>query len=149
MINNVDWGDKNYMGYSFFEYDSAKSILIGDYKIEVTDKAGNIAENFFQVEIPNADIREPYKVPEIKYQIKGENSGKEIKITGDHYNSCDIKVLSNPELWSGSRKKFSNGDKIILNKKEGLPSGSVISVRINQDVNETRILFLRNFSLTY
>nr|HPO50109.1 hypothetical protein [Spirochaetota bacterium] len=41
-LKSVDWENKTYHGYSFFEYDNAKSVLLGDYNIEIEDGGGNI-----------------------------------------------------------------------------------------------------------
>jgi hypothetical protein len=143
----VIWQDKTYYGYSFLEFNGARSILTGEYKIEVTDRAGNIAEAVFFVEVEGIIATEPFDIPEIKYQISADNKNKEIRITEGDYSSCEIKILNQPALFNSGRKKFPNGQKIVLNNNESMAKGTRISVRINREEEEKTIYFLKTFQI--
>ena len=142
--SNVTWDDKKYRGFSFLEFDNAQSILTGEYIIEATDSVGNTAEQTFFVEIEGQVPNEIYKIPEINYKLNYSAKNREIKITGDKYNSCEIKLLNNTKAFNGSRKKFIYGKDIILDEDIMQPR-TQISARINKDENGNIIYFLKNF----
>ncbi len=141
----VIFNERSYYGYPFLEYEDGKSILCGDYLIEITDSAGNTVQAPIYVESIEKNSDEPLKIPEIKYTIS-KISNKEIKISGDDYNSCEIRFLNDTVFFNGGRKKFQKGDKIILNN-EPMPSNTQISVRINKDPNNNIVYFLKTFIL--
>lgn len=145
--STVIWDEKKYIGYPFLEYNNAKSILTGEYLIEVTDSVGNIAESNLFVEIEGLTSSYPYEIPEIKYNVVATNKNKELKITGDKYYSCEIKFINKPKMFEGGRKKFTEGKKIILNNNEPMPANTNISVKINKNEEETIVYFLKNIIL--
>lgn len=145
--STVIWNEKKYVGYSFLEYNNAKSILTGEYLIEVTDSVGNIAESSFFVEVEGLISSYPYELPEIKYNVNAANKNKELKISGDKYSSCEIKIINKPKMFDGGRKKFDEGKKIVLNDKDSLPSNTNISVRINKNEDGTIVYFLKNITI--
>jgi len=139
------WKEETYIGFSFLEYNDARSILTGEYIIDVEDKSGNSTQIPFYVEIEGLQLDKPYEIPDIKYDTKVINN-KEIKISGDDYSSCEIKFINDSNFFNGGRKKFKKGKKIILNNKD-MPAGTIISVRVNKDDNETMVYFLENIIL--
>lgn len=144
--SNVVWGEKKFAGYSFLEFDNAKSILTGQYQIEVSDSAGNVAENNFFVEVEGVPSSTIYRMPEINYRITPLNKNREIRIDGGSYSSCEIKFLNDPKMFENTRKKFGSDKKIILNKNEPVLPHSRLSVRINKDEDEIFVYFLKVFS---
>jgi len=137
-----DYDNKSYYGVSFLEYDGAKSILLGEYVVSVVDKAGAYSEIKIIVEIDNKN--EIYDIPPIDYSITFNKENNEFKIDGDEYNSVELKFINDPSMFDGGRKKFFSGDKIIL---DGINSNYIASFRVNKDINETIIYFLRNYSV--
>ena len=104
--SKVVWNDKSYYGYSFLEFDNSRSILTGEYIIEATDSVGNTADQTFFVEIEGQVPNETYKIPEINYKLNYSAKNREIKITGDKYNSCEIKLLNNTKAFNGGREIY-------------------------------------------
>ncbi|MBN2546035.1 MAG: hypothetical protein JXB50_09580, partial [Spirochaetes bacterium] len=139
------WNEKSYTGYPFLEYNNGKSILTGDYIIEIQDTAGNLSQTTFVVEVDGIMLNKPYNFPEIKYKLESSDR-KELKILNDRYNSCDIKILTDNSFFNGGRKKFKENQKIILNNNP-LPQNTVISVKINKDIDEKIIYVLKDFPL--
>lgn len=139
------WNEKNYTGYPYLEYKNGDSILTGDYLIEIQDTAGNLTETTFVVEVDGVMLNKEYRFPEIKYKIESSEK-KEIKILNDRYNSCDIKNLTDNSYFNGGRKKFKENQKIILNNSP-LPQNTVISVKINKDIDEKIIYILKDIPL--
>jgi hypothetical protein len=149
-LTKYDFNNKTYYGFSFLEYDNGMSVLLGEYNIEVEDKAGNIINTMVDVGVEGASNDVPYNVPEIKYEITTADKGKELKITGGDYWSVEVKALNRADLFGGSRKKFKNDEKITINdNKIALPQGTPLSVRVNKDVNETVVYYLFVFNLKY
>ena len=144
-LKSYDWENKTYYGYSFFEYNNAKSLLLGDYNIEVEDSAGNIGNSLFRVEIDepsNINIsKDEFRIPDINYRATTIENGKEIKIENGKYFSVEVKFLDNPDLFNGGRKKFTEDQKIVVNPNENKMNGNLLSIKINQDVNETIVYF--------
>jgi hypothetical protein len=149
-LTKYDFNNRTYYGYSFLEYDNAKSILLGEYDVEVEDKAGNIVNSDIDVEVEGYDNNLPYNVPEIKYELAVTDKGRELKIVKGDYFSAEIKALNRPDLFGGARKKFREDEKIsISSNKTALPQGTSLSVRINKDVNETTVYYLGIYNLKY
>jgi hypothetical protein len=148
-LSKTIWQDRSYSGYALFEYNEGKSILTGDYFIEVEDKAGNITDTVINVSLDPDALEETgnteieVEAPEVPYAVEVTNKNRELKITGNQYESCEIKFLDNPSLYNNGRKKFKSGDKIILNNNKPAEAGNRISVRINSDVNETVVYFMK------
>jgi len=139
------WNEKNYSGYPFLEYKNGESILTGDYLIEIQDSAGNLTETTFIVEVGGVMLNKEYKFPVIKYKLESSDK-KEVKILNDRYNSCDVRILTDNSFFNGGRKKFKENQKIILNNTP-LPQNTVISVKINKDIDEKIIYILKDFPL--
>ena len=149
-LTKYDYNNKTYYGYSFLEYENGKAILLGEYSIEVEDKAGNIINSMTDVIIDGVDNDIPYDVPEIKYELSVADKGKELKIAKGEYWSVEIKAINRSDIFGGSRKKFKNDEKIELtDKKNVFPQGTPLSIKINEDVNETIIYYLSVFNLKY
>ena len=141
------WQEKTYTSYSFLEYENAKSILTGEYLIEVEDKAANFAQTVFFVEIEGLISSEPFKLPDIDYKVVATNKNNEIKISKDDYSSCEIRFLNDSKYFNGGRKKFKKNQKIILNNNNPMPINTKVSVRINKDEDETMVYFLKTLVL--
>jgi hypothetical protein len=148
VVNNpVNWRDKNYIGYPFLKYGDGKSILTGEYIIEVEDYGGNIVRSSFFVEIPNILPNEEYKLEDINYKLEIVNNNKELKISGDDFSSCEIKFLDDPNIFNGGRKKITDTKKIVLNNGEALPNNTRISLRINKNEEGTIVYFLKTITI--
>lgn len=143
----VVWQEKTYYGFPFLEFENGKSILTGEYLISVEDNGGNYAETVIFVEIEGLISSKPFEMPEINYKIVSENKNKEIKISGEKYNSCEIKYLNDPSFFNGGRRKYKHDQKKILNDGEPMPKNTKVSVRVNSDKDETFIYFLKTFKL--
>ncbi len=142
-LETYDYDNKTYYGSSFLEYNGAKSILLGEYVIEVTDRSGALTAITFVVEVDNKD--DIYELPPIDYSISFNKNNNEFKLRGDEYNSAEIRFINDPNIFDGGRKKFfSGGDKMIV---DGLNFNYVASFRVNKDINETIVYFLKNFQL--
>lgn len=137
------WGDEVYYGYSFFEYDNAESVLLGNYIIRVCDKVGNIVDSGFLVEVENYS-KSIYKFDFPEYEISVKDNRKEIEIKKMKYLSCEVKFPRNLAYFKNSRKKFENEERIILSDK-GLEPNTLISFRINAEPDGKLIYFLKNF----
>jgi hypothetical protein len=142
--SNVFWNDKKYYGFSFLEFDNAKSILTGEYSIEATDSVGNITTQTFFVEVEGLASNEPYRIPEIDYKVNYSSKNHEMKISGGKYSSCELKLLNNAKAFNGGRKKFSYGKDIILDEELMSPR-TQISVRLNKDEDGNIVYFLKNY----
>jgi len=142
-LSTYQWENKNFYGIPFLEYNGGKSILLGDYKIEVEDSSGNLSELFVNVEIEgnNSDIA--FNVPEIKYKIEVDKKNKELKIKNDTYSSAEIKIMNRQDLYNFGRKKFRDDEKIKLTDSEINNSNLQLSFKINKDVNENIVYFLK------
>ena len=164
LLTSYDWNEKTYYGFSFLEYNNAKQVLLGNYHAEVNDTAGNVSDLYFQVDgdvssdetsgstNKNKDMSGDNSVylfnyPDIKYVIT--NDKNEIKISGDSYNSCEIKLLNNPEFYNFQRKKFVYPQKVVIDNKGKDLKDAFISIRINKDINENIVYFLRTYSITF
>ncbi len=142
-LNTVYWNEKELMGYSFLEYENGKTVLLGKYLIEVTDKADNVNSLLIDIKYPENPSLQKFEIPEIKYEIETIEKGKEFKIKGDKYSSVEIKFLNNPEFFNNSRKKFFKNDKIILNNNKPLENNTNVSFKINKDDKEIVVYFLK------
>lgn len=141
------WQERTYVGCPFLEYNDGRSLLTGEYVIEIEDKAGNYADISFFVEIEGLILMKPYEIPEIKYKAKVLNDNKELSISGARYSSCEIRYLSDLSFFNGGRKKIKSGNKIILNNNNEMPVGTKISVRVNSDDDEKIIYFLKTLTI--
>ena len=146
LLSTVEWQDKTYYGYSFLEYDNGKSILTGDYSIEVTDKTQNFTNLVFTVDIDGAESNKPYNVPQIKYEFTYNEKNKEMKIVSDEYSSFEIKFIDNLALYNYGRKKFKLDENAIINVQNS-QIGNQISVRVNKDINESLVYFIKDFNI--
>ena len=144
MHSNAVWNDKKYYGFSFLEFDNARSILTGEYSIEATDSVGNVTTQTFFVDVEGLASNEPYNIPPINYKVNFSNKNREIKISGDKYSSCEIKLLNNAKAYNGGRKKFNYGKDIILDEDLISPR-TQISVRVNKDEDGNIVYFLKNY----
>lgn len=147
MFSKVIWDEKEYYGAPLLEFNGGKSILTGEYLIEVEDKSGNISQEIILVDMGESDYTKPYSVPEIKYELAVTNNNKELKVLYDKYSSCELKFLNKPTWFNGGRKKFKWGNKIILNNNKSMPDGTMISVRINKDDDEKVVYFLKKINI--
>lgn len=137
------WKDEVYYGYSFFEYDNAESVLLGNYIIRVYDKVGNVADSGFLVELD--DFSGNVYTPSFpKYEISVKDNKKEIEIEKMKYLSCEIKFPRNLDYFKNSRKKFEANQKIVLADKM-LEPNTLISFRVNAEPDGKIIYFLKNF----
>ena len=149
-LTKYDFDNKTYYGYSFLEYDNGKSVLLGDYSIEVEDEAGNVINTGVDVEIEGVDNDIPYEIPEINYTVTSADKGRELKIGNGNYWSVEVKAINRSDLYGGNRKKFLSDEKISITvNKNPLPQGSPFSIRINKDVNETVVYYLSSYTLKY
>lgn len=142
-LETVFWNEKELTGYPFLEYEDSNSILLGKYLVEVKDKADNVSSMLIEIEYPDNPTLKKFELPEIKYEIENIESGKEFKIKGDDYNSVDVKILTQPELFNNSRKKFYKNDKIILNNNKPFDKNTSISFRVNKDNKGILVYFLK------
>ncbi|HBD92788.1 MAG: hypothetical protein A2015_08705 [Spirochaetes bacterium GWF1_31_7] len=139
------YGDNNYHGFSFFEYDNGNSVLLGDYIVRVTDSSGNQSDMALLVDL-EGHSENIYKSSIPEYEINLKENRKEIEFNKFEYSSLELKVLNQPELFNNSRKKFTFGEKLILSDKE-LVAGSLVSLRVNSAVDERLIYFLKNYTI--
>lgn len=142
-LEMTKWGDDVYFGYSFFEYDNAQAVLLGNYIIRVYDKVGNTADSGILVELDNysGDVYKPV-FPE--YEISVKDNKREVEIKKMKYLSCEVKFPRNLDFYKNSRKKFESGERIILPEKS-LEPNALISFRINAESDGKLIYFLKNF----
>ena len=139
------WGDEVYYGYSFFEYDNAESVLLGNYIIRVYDKVGNVADSGILVELD--DFSESiYKPTFPEYEISVKDNRKEVEIKKMKYLSCEVKFPRNPGLFKKSRKKFEANERIILSEK-GLEANTLLSFRVNAEPDGKVVYFFKNFRI--
>lgn len=142
----TEWENELYYGYSFFEYDHAKAVLLGNYLIRVFDKAGNITDTALLVEIEGVDNKKEYRPAVPEYAIKTKENRKEIEIEKLKYRSCEIKFPNDLNQYKNSRKKFESNERIVLSDKE-IEAGTVVSLRINSDFDDRLIFFLKNYKM--
>lgn len=142
-LEMTKWGDDVYYGYSFFEYDNAQSVLLGNYIIRVYDKVGNAADSGILVELDNYSSN-VYKPVFPEYEISVKDNKKEVEIKKMKYLSCEVKFPRNLDLYKNSRKKFEAAERIILPEKS-LEPNTLISFRINAEPDGKLIYFLKNF----
>jgi hypothetical protein len=93
------------------------------------------------------ETAEELELPEIKYQVSLSKDMKQLIVENDAYSSCEIKFVDNPAFFNGGRKKFASNEKIILNNNKPVDAGSVISVRVNKDLSENIVYFLKPLDL--
>ncbi len=142
----TQWQDDTYYGYSFFEYNNAKSVLLGNYLLRVFDKSGNITDVGMLVELDNVDELGEY-APEIpEYAIKLEDNKKGIRLDEFPYSSCEVRFPSELSKYKNSRKQFFSKDKIELSDKE-LTESTVISLRVNSEGDSRLVFFLKNYKV--
>lgn len=137
------WGDDVYYGYSFFEYDNAQAVLLGNYIIRVNDKVGNAADSGILVELDNYSGN-VYKPVFPEYEISVKDNKREVEIKKMKYLSCEVKFPRNLDLYKNSRKKFESGERIILPEKS-LEPNTLVSFRINAEPDGKQVYFLKNF----
>lgn len=142
-LEMTKWGDDVYFGYSFFEYDNAQAVLLGNYIIRVYDKVGNSADSGILVELDNysGDVYKPV-FPE--YEISVKDNKREVEIKKMKYLSCEVKFPRNLDLYKNSRKKFESGERIMLPEKS-LEPNTLVSFRVNAEPGGKLIYFLKNF----
>lgn len=136
------WNEKKYYGYSFLEYENAQKILSGEYVIEVLDTAGNTSSTSFTVQFDGLPLNQSIAIKEINYKVDLVNHN-ELKITNGIYYAVDVKSLTERGIFHRSRKKFKQGQRIILSN-EPLPQNSIISLMITKDIEEKEIIFLKD-----
>jgi hypothetical protein len=145
-LSTYIWDNQTYYGIPFIEYNNGKAILLGDYKVEVLDKAQNITETFVNVEVEGDNSDNIYPVPEIKYTVEHDAKNKEIKIKNDKYYSVEVLFLNRADLFNGGRKKFKEEDEKIIFPELNDTKNIITSVKVNKDVNENIIYYLKNFN---
>ncbi len=139
-IEETIYGDNTYYGYSFFEYNGAQSVLLGEYLIQVEDSVGNVTEYPLYVETDNANKGE-FKFPDYKYEINIKDN--KLTVTGVDYSSLEYCFTNDPSIFNNSRMKHLKGSDVALTKKN---SGTIynVSVRLNIDDEEKIVFFTRN-----
>jgi len=142
-LSKVEWNDKTLSGFSFIEIGNAKKVLLGDYHIEVLDKSDNLSDAMMTVDPEGYETAKELELPEIKYQLSLSKDMKQLTVENDTYSSCEIKFVDNPAFFNGGRKKFASNEKIILNNNKPAEPENVISVRINKDLSENLVYFLK------
>jgi hypothetical protein len=139
----VTWEDRKFVGYSFLEYENASAILTGEYLVEAIDSVGNIAEGTFFVEMEGTPSNSVYKLSGVNYKVSRIKTN-ELKISGDRFESTEIKILTDTKAFGGGRKIFKNGKNILIDDDFVRPQ-QLVSVKVNKD--ENTIYFLKNFTL--
>ncbi len=147
-LTSYIFGDTQYIGFPFIEYEDGKALLTGNYLIEVTDKTDNVSDYAIEVSMPNVKDKGVYTLDDksIPFTPKMVRNKKELVITSSNkqeYNSAEIKFVNNPSLFGGGRKKFMHGERMIFDANYHFDESTQISVRLNTGELDNIIYYLR------
>lgn len=145
-LSTYNYHDTVYTGFPFIEYEDGKSLLLGDYLIEITDKQDNLSD--FVIDVAISSKKEGtfhidnYTVPYKAAFIRG-NRELQIECKGNAtYSSAEIMFLNNQSLFAGGRRKYNNGERILFDPSYGINANSRLSVRLNTGTDDNIIYYL-------
>ena len=145
-LSTYNYHDTVYTGFPFIEYEDGKSLLLGDYLIEITDKQDNLSDFVIDVAVPSKkegtfhidNYTVPYKAAFIR-----NNKELQIECKGNAtYSSAEIMFLNNQSLFAGGRRKYNNGERILFDPSYGINANSRLSVRLNTGTEDNIIYYL-------
>ena len=141
-----NYHDTVYTGFPFIEYEDGKSLLPGNYLIEITDKQDNLSDYVIDVTLPGKH-KGPFHIDDwtVPYKASLIRNNRELSIeckSGSEYSSAEIIFLNNPSLFAGGRKKYNYGDKILFNDAYNIDTSTKISIRLNTGADENIIYYL-------
>lgn len=145
-LSTYNYHDTVYTGFPFIEYEDGKSLLLGDYLIEITDKQDNLSDFVIDVAVPSKKEGtfhiDNYTVPYKAAFIRG-NRELQIECKGNAtYSSAEIMFLNNQSLFAGGRRKYNNGERILFDPSYGINANSRLSVRLNTGTEDNIIYYL-------
>ena len=145
-LSTYNYHDTVYTGFPFIEYEDGKSMLLGDYLIEITDKQDNLSDFVIDVAIPSKkegtfhidDYTVPYKAAFIR-----NNKELQIECKGNaNYAAAEILFLNNPGIFAGGRRKYESSERILFDPSYGIDANTRLSVRLNTGADENIIYYL-------
>ena len=145
-LSMYNYHDTVYTGFPFIEYEDGKSLLLGDYLIEITDKQDNLSDFVIDVTIPAKKEGifhiDGYIVP---YKASFIRGNKELQIeckSNAAYSSAEIMFLNNQSIFAGGRRKYDAGERILFDPSYGIDTNTRLSVRLNTGADDNIIYYL-------